>query len=116
AALSDSYVLAHPSFHENFGVAVVEALACGCPAIVSDQVYLHPEITRAGVGSVTKTDADDVADELNRWLANPALRDEASDRARAFARSHFDWRAVGERWLEHYGAMVRPTATELGDR
>src|SRR5438874_9473595 len=36
AALVDAYLLAHPSFHENFGLVVPEALACGCPVIVSD--------------------------------------------------------------------------------
>jgi len=51
AALVDAHVLAQPSFHENFGMAVLEALACGCPVLVSDQVYLHPQISRGRVGA-----------------------------------------------------------------
>jgi glycosyltransferase involved in cell wall biosynthesis len=105
AALVDGYLLAHPSFHENFGMVVPEALACGCPVIVSDQVYLHPQVTAAEVGAVTKLDAEAVAAELTRWLADKSLRDRAANRARTFALSKFDWNAVGQHWVGHYQSL-----------
>lgn len=105
AALVDAYVLAHPSFHENFGIVVPEALACGCPAIVSDQVYLHPRVTDAGVGAVVETTIDSVASELRRWLADPALRADKAARARAFALAEFDWTDIGQRWVDHYRSL-----------
>jgi glycosyltransferase involved in cell wall biosynthesis len=33
-----------PSFQENFGVAVLEAITCGCPAVISDQVFLADDL------------------------------------------------------------------------
>ncbi|MEM1228860.1 MAG: glycosyltransferase [Planctomycetota bacterium] len=46
----DAFVL--PSHQENFGIAVVEALACGKPVLISDQVNIYREIEDAGGGLV----------------------------------------------------------------
>lgn len=105
SALVDGYLLAHPSFHENFGMVVPEALACGCPVIVSEEVYLHPQVTGANVGAVTKLEIGAVAAELTRWLADKSLRDQAAKHARTFALSEFDWNAVARHWVAHYQAL-----------
>jgi glycosyltransferase involved in cell wall biosynthesis len=112
AALVDTYVLCQPSFHENFGVVVVEALACGTPVIVSDQVYLHPEVTGAGVGTVTRTTVESVASELSRWLTDPAVRANSASKARPCALSTFDWDHIAHNWVEHYrvAANAQPRA------
>ena len=49
-AVSDAFVL--PSHQENFGIAVAEALACGRPVLISDQVNIAPEIEADGCGIV----------------------------------------------------------------
>lgn len=41
AALADSDVLLLPTHGENYGHAIVEALAAGCPALISDQTPWH---------------------------------------------------------------------------
>jgi glycosyltransferase involved in cell wall biosynthesis len=105
AALVDAHLLAQPSFHENFGVAVLEALACGCPVLISDQVYLHPRITAAGLGGVTPCTVEAVAAELKRWLTDDALRTQAADRARPFALGEFAWDRVATDWVRHYKAL-----------
>jgi len=46
-----------PSRHENFGNVVVEALACGCPVLISDKVGLHDEVAEGGVGWVRRRSA-----------------------------------------------------------
>ena len=39
-----------PSHQENFGIAVAEALACGCPVLVSDKVNIVDAIVSDGAG------------------------------------------------------------------
>jgi glycosyltransferase involved in cell wall biosynthesis len=107
AVLRDADVLALPSFHENFGLSVIEALAVGTPVVVSDQVYLHPELTRAGVGGVVPLEAGPrgaaaLARELDRWLDDPELRREAGAKGAAWAAERFDWSVIARRWVEHY--------------
>src|SRR5205814_1880206 len=50
AALREAALLALPSHQENFGLAVVEALACKVPVLLSTQVNLAGEIEAAEAG------------------------------------------------------------------
>ncbi|MDP2525781.1 glycosyltransferase [Maribacter dokdonensis] len=43
-----------PSHQENFGIAVVEALACKCPVIISDKVNIWREIEKGNGGIVSE--------------------------------------------------------------
>jgi glycosyltransferase involved in cell wall biosynthesis len=40
-----------PSYSENFGMAVVEAMLCHLPVVVSNNVGLAEDLVRADVGS-----------------------------------------------------------------
>ncbi len=80
-ALVDAELFVLPSYQENFGIAVVEALAAGTPVVISDQVNIHREISAAGVGGVVPTQIDALAAELDRWLGDEALRRAAAERA-----------------------------------
>ena len=66
---ADAFVL--PSHQENFGIAVVEALACGLPVLISDQVNIWREIQADGAGLVAPDTQDGARDLLRRWLALP---------------------------------------------
>ncbi len=67
---ADAFVL--PSHSENFGIAVVEALACGVPVLISNRVNIWPEIVDAGAGLVAPDTAAGVQGLLERWLATGA--------------------------------------------
>lgn len=68
-AAAETFVL--PSHQENFGIAVAEALACGTPALISNQVNIWREIETARAGYVEKDDLGGTTRLLERWIATP---------------------------------------------
>ncbi|MGB7160678.1 MAG: glycosyltransferase [Tepidisphaeraceae bacterium] len=111
AALADAELFVLPSHQENFGIAVVEAVAAGTPVLISDQVNIWREIVEAGVGSAVPVDVAAISQELKRWLTDGALRNRAAERARAFARERYDWNIIAQRWVGHYARLVNEPAS-----
>jgi glycosyltransferase involved in cell wall biosynthesis len=90
AALADADVWVLPSHAENFGNAVVEAMAAGVPTIVSTEVNLAPEILAAGSGRVSLCDDAEIARHCAAILDSSLERDRLVDAGRAFAQ-RYDW-------------------------
>ena len=66
-ALHAAEVFVLSSHQENFGIAVVEALAAGTPVLISQQVNIWTEITAAGAGFAEADDAAGTVALLRRW-------------------------------------------------
>ena len=63
----DAFIL--PSHQENFGIAVVEALACGKPVLISNQVNIWREIEDSGGGIIADDTLPGTQQLLSRWKA-----------------------------------------------
>ncbi|MGD1070147.1 MAG: glycosyltransferase [Bryobacteraceae bacterium] len=100
------YIL--PSHQENFGISVVEALACGTPVLISDKVNIWREIESAGAGLVAPDDVDGTAALLKRWAA---LSSEERSRMRVRAKdcfeSQFDIAVTSDRFFSLLLAKAR---------
>lgn len=86
---ADIFVL--PSRHENFGNAVLEAMACGCTALVSDQVGFGQEARATGLGFVLPRAADAWAAKLAALAREPIPLGERLQRMEA-VRARFNIR------------------------
>jgi glycosyltransferase involved in cell wall biosynthesis len=91
---AEAFVL--PSHQENFGIAVAEALACGTPVLISNEVNIWREIEAGGAGFVENDDLAGTTRLLERWIGTPpAQREEMQRNARdCFSRSFEINRAV----------------------
>ncbi|MBD2106263.1 MULTISPECIES: hormogonium polysaccharide biosynthesis glycosyltransferase HpsP [unclassified Nodosilinea] len=101
---ADLFVL--PSYYENFGIAVAEAMAAGVPVVVSKGVYIWPDITSSGSGWVCDLSVDGVAQALVEALKDSAQRQLRGQRARAYARECYDWDAIAHHTLAAYRSVL----------
>jgi glycosyltransferase involved in cell wall biosynthesis len=112
ALMADADLFVLPSYQENFGIVVAEALACGTPVLISDGINIYKEIQSAGVGGVCEPELNSVTRELKRWGSDAELRRSAASKAAAFARERYDWNAIAARWKGHYEKLI--TAAKRG--
>ena len=106
--LARCHVMAMPSLNEAFGVAYVEALACGLPAIGCKGEGGPEEIAAFGEGMllVPPRDPDSIAAEAAGLLGDPARLDELAAGARKTATEEFSWDRCGRATLEAYERAV----------
>lgn len=91
-----------PSHQENFGIAVVEALASGRPVLISDQVNICAEIRREEVGLVEPDTVEGTADLLRRWyFLEPTARVAMTGRCEAAFRRCFGIENAAHCLIEH---------------
>lgn len=102
--LARCHVMALPSEDEAFGVAYVEALACGVPAIGTRGEGGPEEIAAAGPGMVLvpPRDASALRQAILDALADPAL----PAAARRTAELEFGWERCGRETLAAYGSVL----------
>jgi glycosyltransferase involved in cell wall biosynthesis len=102
AALVDSDLFVLASHHENFAIAVAEAMAAMKAVVVSNKVMLHPAITQAQAGGVCEQTPDAVAAALRVWMRDADARRAAGERGRELVFREFDWNTIAARWVERY--------------
>ena len=101
---ADCFIL--PSAHENFGLAVAEALGAGLPVIVTPGVALWRDIDRAGAGIVTNATEDAVADAISWAVEHPATLVEMGERAWQLAHRDLSWDRTCERLVALYAELT----------
>lgn len=109
ALLRDADLFVLPSYTENFGIAVIEAMACGLPVVLSDRVNIHREVRAAGAGLVTPCEAGPLADACARILAAPTLARDMGRAGRALVERDYRWSSVGARLEAAYQTLLDRT-------
>jgi glycosyltransferase involved in cell wall biosynthesis len=93
-----------PSAAENFGIAVVEAMAAGTPVIVSPQVAVADLIVAAGAGLVCSSDPASICKILITHYQGPTSAMRMA--ARSLAESTFSWGSVADQLETHYRQVL----------
>jgi teichuronic acid biosynthesis glycosyltransferase TuaC len=98
-----------PSTDEAFGVAYIEAMAGGVPAIGCRGEPGPEEIAAAGDGLVLVPpgDIERLSQRIDELLSDPNRLREARQRARATVAAHFTWEECGRETLAAYERALR---------
>lgn len=105
-AYVDADVFVLPSYTENFGMTVVEALACALPVVITDQVNIHAEISSAGVGLVTQCEIAQITDAIELLLHDAARRRDMGEAGRRLVRDRFTWPAIVNTFNKEYERVI----------
>jgi teichuronic acid biosynthesis glycosyltransferase TuaC len=102
-------VFVMPSIDEAFGVAYVEAMAAGIPAIGTRGEPGPEEIGQTGPGLrlVPPGDVEALAAEIEGMVADPAWRADLGARARATVERAFTWARCGDETVRAYADALR---------
>jgi glycosyltransferase involved in cell wall biosynthesis len=87
--LHHATALVVPSIYEGFGLPAVEAMAAGCPCVVSSAGAL-PEVCGEAAVYFDPRDPRDAASQIRRVLRDPGLRARLVEEGRRRA-AEFDW-------------------------
>ncbi|MBU0679478.1 MAG: glycosyltransferase family 4 protein [Verrucomicrobia bacterium] len=102
ADLPAIYNLAHclffPSVYEEFGIPTCEAMACGCPPVVSKTGAL-PELADGAGIIVDPFNPEEMAEALKKMYTDDSMRSEYAARSLERARE-FTWKKCAEKTLQ----------------
>jgi len=102
---ADAFVL--PSYSENFGLSVIEAMACGLPVIISDRVNIWGEVSKKGAGKVIPCDGNQLAKSIIELLDNKDLAKHMGLKGKALVSDHFEWSKIASKLENVYRTMIQ---------
>jgi glycosyltransferase involved in cell wall biosynthesis len=105
-AAADLFVL--PSYYENFGIAVAEAMAVGTPVLISDQVHIWEAIAQSQSGWICRCTVDSLRETLETALQDAGQRQERGLHAQHYAQTHFTWEAIAQSLVLEYQQILQP--------
>ena len=108
---ADIFVL--PSFSENFGIAVAEALANGLPVIITPDIQIAPEIATAKAGLVVPGEEEPLANAIAQLLASPQQRQILGENGKNLVKQRYSWRTIANNLADvHVSIIERQTLSK----
>lgn len=107
AAFAQAGLFVLPSYSENFGIALAEAMAAGLPVVTTDQVNIHDAVSAANAGIVVPCAVEPLAQAMQAILGQPVQAEEMGNNGRRLAAERYSWDAIGGQLESFYEDVVR---------
>jgi glycosyltransferase involved in cell wall biosynthesis len=101
---SDLFVL--PTYSENFGIALAEAMVSGLPVVTTPGAQIAPEIAHAKAGIIVEGEREPLQTAIAHLLNSPQLREELGENGRVFALQNYSWPAIAQKLASVYQAIL----------
>jgi glycosyltransferase involved in cell wall biosynthesis len=104
--LNSAAILALPSYSENFGNVVLEAMAASCPVIVTPQVGMAAAVQEFGCGVVAGGKSENFGLEIKRLLDDEERRRFMGEAGRRAVIARYSWNVVSQSMLDIYSDIL----------
>ena len=94
-----------PSLYEGFGIPILEAFSCNCPAVVSNTSSL-PEVGGNAAIYFDPKDKRDIYDKVNEVIYNEKVREQMIKRGREQLKN-FSWEKTAKETIELYREILK---------
>ena len=101
---ADLFVL--PSYYENFGIAVAEAMVAGTPVVISDQVHIWEEVKGAEAGWICPCEVDALTECLREALQDVGEQKRRGLNAQDYALKTYCWDAIALAMIQAYRQII----------
>ena len=106
ALLQDADLFVLPSYYENFGIAVAEAMVAATPVVISDQVHIWEEVERTQAGWVCACDVDALTECLRESLQDAGERQRRGMKGQEYALKNYSWDAIAQQTIQVYRKIL----------
>lgn len=100
-------VFAMPSYSENFGIAALEAMACGCAVVMTKEVGLAQSVDRNCAGIIAAGEPVALASAIRQLIENPELRKTMGINGAKLASETYSWSAIAANMESLYDDLTR---------
>mgnify|MGYP001799534328 CR=1 FL=1 len=101
---ADAFVL--PSFSENFGIAVAEALISGLPVVLTPGIHISKEIKEADAGLVVDGEEGALCSALEKLTQHDRLRDNLIKNGLQLAQPRYSWASIAQNLSSVYESIA----------
>jgi len=106
SALKAASVFVLPSYSENFGNVILEAMHLGVPAVITDKIAIADEIAKESAGLVVKKDISSLSAALLKILENSEVAASLAVNGRKFCEK-FDADLIANKWVQEYNSIIK---------
>ena len=107
AAFVDAEIFVLSSYFENFGMSVIEAMACGTPVVISNRVGISHDVEQNKAGLVADLQVESLVDKIKMLITDSHLRDEISANGRRLVERKYNIDVVANNMTIEYEKILK---------
>jgi glycosyltransferase involved in cell wall biosynthesis len=115
-AFAAATIFVLPSYSENFGIAVIEAIACGVPVVISNRVNIWREIAAARAGAVVDCNASALTNAIRGLIDDPTRLESMRVNGPILVNKKFTWPIAVDKLMTIYRDIIARRKRDVGFR